>query len=94
MKKCSTAIHKHCASLEATRGQDHARVDIERRKISATPAPTLITPPEGASALLLGHGVGTQGYVCLPKDTGASWTKQALVPYSADYCFFRRGEQQ
>ena len=34
----------------------------------------LITPPAGNSAFFLGHAVGTQGYVCLPTSTGASWT--------------------
>jgi len=36
-----------------------------------------ITPPIGNSAFLLGHGVGTQGYVCLPSGIGASWTVNA-----------------
>ena len=34
----------------------------------------------GNSAFLLGHATGTQGYVCLPKDTGASWTVNAARP--------------
>ena len=41
---------------------------------------TAITPPAGNSAFLLGHGVGTQGYVCLPKGTGASWTVNNARP--------------
>ena len=39
-----------------------------------------ITPPIGNSAFLLGHGVGTQGYVCLPSGIGASWTVNAARP--------------
>lgn len=39
-----------------------------------------ITPPIGNSAFLLGHGVGTQGYVCLPSGTGASWTVNNARP--------------
>jgi hypothetical protein len=40
-----------------------------------------ITPPVGNSAFLLGHGVGTQGYVCLPTATGgASWTVNNARP--------------
>jgi len=39
-----------------------------------------ITPPIGHSAFLLGHGVGTQGYVCLPSGIGASWTVNAARP--------------
>jgi hypothetical protein len=68
---------------------------------------TSLTPLEGNTLFLACHGVGTQGYVCLPK-AGASWSTalapkalslqvswgvrtnpQALVPYSADYFFFR-----
>jgi Protein of unknown function (DUF3455) len=39
-----------------------------------------ITPPIGNSAFLLGQGVGTQGYVCLPSGTGASWTVNNARP--------------
>ena len=46
----------------------------------ATPTPADITPPAGNSAFLLGHAVGTQGYVCLPKGTGASWTVNGARP--------------
>jgi hypothetical protein len=43
--------------------------------IPSPTTPTLITPPVGATAFLLGRAkVGTQGYVCLPTATGASWT--------------------
>jgi hypothetical protein len=34
--------------------------------------PPAITPPAGNVLFLAGHRVGTQGYVCLPKGTGAS----------------------
>jgi len=39
-----------------------------------------ITPPAGNTAFLLGHAFGTQGYVCLPKGTGASWTVNNARP--------------
>ena len=42
--------------------------------------PVAITPPVGNSAFLLGHAVGTQGYVCLPSGTGASWTVNGARP--------------
>lgn len=47
------------------------------------PTPTLITPPEGNTAFMLGHALGTQGYVCLPTSPGAStaaWTVNAARP--------------
>ena len=52
---------------------------------SVTPpaTPTIITPEAGNTAFLLGHGVGTQGYVCLPTSPGAStasWTINAARP--------------
>jgi len=36
------------------------------------PTPDLIKVPEGNSPFLFGHGVGTQGYICLPTSAGAS----------------------
>ena len=51
------------------------------QKITSPTTPALITPPAGNSAFLLGHAlVGTQGYVCLPKGTGASWTVKGARP--------------
>lgn len=51
--------------------------------ITPPPTPTLITPEEGNTAFLVGHAVGTQGYVCLPTSPGAStasWTVNAARP--------------
>jgi hypothetical protein len=53
------------------------------QKITPPTTPAAITPPAGNSAFLLGHAVGTQGYVCLPTSTGAStasWTVNAARP--------------
>jgi hypothetical protein len=51
------------------------------QKIASPTTPALITPPAGNSAFLLGRAlVGTQGYVCLPKGTGASWTVKGARP--------------
>src|SRR5215471_10277937 len=41
---------------------------------------TLITPPTGNTAFLVGHARGTQGYICLPTSTGASWTVNGARP--------------
>ena len=48
--------------------------------LTSPPTPTDITPPVGNSAFLLGRATGTQGYVCLPKGTGASWTVNGARP--------------
>jgi hypothetical protein len=50
------------------------------QNVTAPPTPTLITPPAGNRAFLLGHALGTQGYVCLPQGAGASWTVNAARP--------------
>src|SRR5882757_2856541 len=50
------------------------------QRITSPPTPTAITPEEGNSAFLLGRAVGTQGYVCLPQGTGASWTVNGARP--------------
>ena len=52
----------------------------EAQKITSPTTPTLITPPLGNAAFLVGHAVGTQGYVCLPKGTGFSWTAKPARP--------------
>jgi len=52
----------------------------DAQTIASPTTPTLITPPAGNSAFLVGHAVGTQGYVCLPKGGGASWTVNNARP--------------
>jgi hypothetical protein len=55
--------------------------NVAAQKIASPTTPALITPPAGNSAFLLGHAlVGTQGYVCLPKGAGASWTVKPARP--------------
>jgi hypothetical protein len=57
-----------------------AATQAAAQTIASPPTPTLITPPEGNVAFLVGHAVGTQGYVCLPQGTGASWTVNNARP--------------
>jgi Protein of unknown function (DUF3455) len=43
--------------------------------------PTDITPPKGNTAFLVGHALGSQGYICLPAATGGtSWTVNPARP--------------
>jgi hypothetical protein len=58
------------------------------QKITPPTTPTRITPPAGNSAFLLGHAVGTQGYVCLPKGAGASWTVNNARPEATLFTSF------
>ena len=62
--------------------QEKDQDNQEQTHFSSIPSPTTtIPPPAGNSAFLLGHGVGTQGYVCLPTGVGgASWTVNNARP--------------
>src|SRR5947207_9273242 len=64
---------------------------VTAENITPPATSTLITPPEGASAFLLGHAVGTQGYVCLPTVQGAaiaSWTVNTARPEATLFVTF------
>jgi len=50
------------------------------QRITPPTTPPIITPPAGNSAFLVGHAVGTQGYVCLPNGAGPSWTAKPSRP--------------
>ncbi len=50
------------------------------QKVTPPTTPAAITPPAGNVAFLVGHAVGTQGYVCLPTNTEASWTVNGSRP--------------
>lgn len=50
------------------------------QRLTAPTTPAVITPPPGNSVFLVGHAAGTQGYVCLPTSTGASWTVNSSRP--------------
>ena len=58
------------------------------QNLTAPPTPTLITPPVGATAFLLGRATGTQGYVCLPTKYGASWTVNGARPEATLFTSF------
>jgi hypothetical protein len=44
------------------------------------PATSSLRPGPGNSEFLVGHAFGTQGYVCLPSGSGASWTVNNARP--------------
>ena len=50
------------------------------QKVTPPGTPAKIAAPAGNTAFLVGHALGTQGYVCLPKATGASWTVNGARP--------------
>jgi Protein of unknown function (DUF3455) len=65
--------------VHAQENQEDRKPEINiSRSIPSPVTSDTITPPQGNTAFLLGHGVGTQGYVCLPTATGGvSWTVNA-----------------
>ena len=60
------------------------------QSVTPPPTPVLITPPEGNTAFLLGHGVGTQGYVCLPTSPGASTASWTINPARPEATLFTK----
>ena len=57
--------------------------------VTPPPTPTLITPPEGNTAFLVGHATGSQGYTCLPASTGGtSWTVNPARPEATLFLTF------
>jgi hypothetical protein len=61
--------------------------------ITTPTTPNAITPPTGNPAFLVGHAVGTQGYVCPPTNAGAStasWTVNASRPEATLFKVFAR----
>jgi Protein of unknown function (DUF3455) len=78
---CATALAVACtASLTQPAHADEVT-------IAPPPVPANIQVPTGNKAFLVGHGVGTQNYVCLPSGTGfkfALFTPQATLFNDAD----------
>lgn len=58
---------------------------VAAQKVTIPTTPVAVTPPAGNSAFMVGHAVGTQGYVCLPTSTGASWTVNGGRPEATLY---------
>ncbi len=77
------------------RGQGKREESDANNSIPAPTTPERITPPAGTFAFLLGHGVGTQGYVCLPSPTGGvSWTVNNARPEATLFTHIFGGEVQ
>jgi len=57
-----------------------AMATASAQTIASPSTPTDITPEQGNTAFMLGRAKGTQGYVCLPTSTGASWTVNPSRP--------------
>lgn len=78
-----TALMLGCAFATAT--------NAAAQSITVPPTPTSITPPVGSNAFLVGHAVGTQGYICLPTSAGAStaaWNSNNARPEATLFTTF------
>jgi hypothetical protein len=60
------------------------------QSLTPPPTPAIITPDAGNTAFLLGHGVGTQGYVCLPTSPGASTASWTINPARPEATLFTK----
>jgi hypothetical protein len=65
---CATALAVACTALLTQPA--HA----DEVTITPPPMPANIQVPAGNRAFLVGHGVGTQNYICLPSGTGFKFT--------------------
>lgn len=54
--------------------------EITYSQLQDTNTSDTLTPPQGNVEFLATHAVGTQGYVCLPSGSGASWTVNNARP--------------
>jgi hypothetical protein len=69
-----------CGIASAQDKAEDKKDEITFSRLPNPSTPDRITPQEGNSLFLAGHGVGTQGYVCLPSGSGASWTVNNARP--------------
>ena len=61
----------------------------QAQDITPPTTPTLIAPPAGNSAFLVGHAEGTQGYICLPTSPGASTASWTVKPARPEATLFQ-----
>ena len=59
--------------------------------VTPPPTPTQIPPPVGSTAFLVGHALGTQGYICVPTAPGATtavWNSNNARPEATLFTTF------
>lgn len=60
------------------------------QSVTPPPTPVIITPEAGNTAFLVGHALGTQGYVCLPTSPGASTASWTINPARPEATLFTK----
>jgi hypothetical protein len=86
-QKKTARVHRLFAAATVL-GCVFAATPVAAQTIKSPTTPDKITPPQGSSAFLLGRATGTQGYVCLPTSTGASWTVNNARPEATLFTSF------
>jgi hypothetical protein len=81
------------AASGITSAQDK-KDDVPSSPVTNPTTPAILTPPAGNSAFLLGHAIGTQGYICLPTGSGVSWTLINARPEATLFTNFLGGTVQ
>jgi len=74
------AVMAMLAASSIAYAQERPQENKELFGSGTIPSPTTPFNIPGNSVFLLGHAVGTQGYVCLPFAGGASWTVNNARP--------------
>jgi uncharacterized protein DUF3455 len=74
---CAVAVSGIASAQEMAQDK---KDEMTFHQLSSPTTSTTIKPEDGNSVFLAGHGVGTQGYVCLPSGSGASWTVNNARP--------------
>ena len=71
-----------CGTVHAQGNSQGRKAELNLGSSIASPVTSeTITPGPGNSAFLIGHALGTQGYVCLPAaNGGVSWTVNTARP--------------
>lgn len=73
------AVTVAASGIASAQDTDQDKKDEVTFSLSSN-ATTSLPLPQGNSEFLATHGVGTQGYICLPSGSGASWTVNNARP--------------
>jgi hypothetical protein len=87
--KSTAAVQKLVAAALVLGCLFSTAAQAAEQQLASPATPTIITPPVGNSAFLVGHARGTQGYVCLPTSPGASTASWTINPARPEATLFQ-----
>lgn len=85
LSRKAAAVHRLCAATLVL----GCAFGMSAQEFASPSTPTLITPPRGNSAFMVGHAIGTQGYICLPTSVGASTASWNAKPARPEATLFQ-----